>query len=83
MTLDAVRLGYARMTMQVKKNMANGQKVCHGGFIFTLADSAFGFACNTHNQRAVSASCSIGYLAPAFSIRRAKRWRCSVAIARR
>jgi acyl-CoA thioesterase len=66
MTLDEVRLGYARMSMPVKKNMANGQKVCHGGFIFTLADSAFGYACNTHNQRAVSASCSIDYLAPAF-----------------
>jgi acyl-CoA thioesterase len=66
MMLDEVRLGYARMSMQVNKSMANGQKVCHGGLIFTLADSAFGYACNTHNQRAVSASCSIDYLAPAF-----------------
>jgi acyl-CoA thioesterase len=66
MTVDEVGLGRARVSMKVQKNMANGQRVCHGGFIFTLADSAFGYACNTHNQRAVSASCSIDYLAPAF-----------------
>ena len=66
MTLEEVAPGRARMSMTVQKTMANGQKVCHGGFIFTLADTAFGFACNTHNQRAVSASCSIDYLAPAF-----------------
>lgn len=66
MTLDEIASGRARLSMRIKKSMANGQKVCHGGFIFTLADSAFGYACNTHNQRAVSASCSIDYLAPAF-----------------
>jgi acyl-CoA thioesterase len=66
MKLEDVAAGRARVSMKIQKTMANGQKVCHGGFIFTLADSAFGFACNTHNQRAVSASCSIDYLAPAF-----------------
>lgn len=66
MTLEAVGVGHARLSMKIQKSMANGQKVCHGGFIFTLADSAFGYACNTHNQRAVSASCSIDYLAPAY-----------------
>ena len=66
MKLEEVAAGRARVSMKIQKTMANGQKVCHGGFIFTLADSAFGFACNTHNQRAVSASCSIDYLAPAF-----------------
>ena len=66
MKLEAIGPGRARMSMQVQKAMVNGQKVCHGGFIFALADSAFGFACNTHNQRSVSASCSIDYLAPAF-----------------
>ena len=64
--LEETRPGYARMSMRVKRSMANAQKMCHGGFIFMLADSAFGFACNTHNQRSVSASCSIDYLAPAF-----------------
>ena len=66
MKVEAIGLGHAVLTMKVTKDMANGQKVCHGGFIFTLADSAFGYACNTHNQRTVSASCSIDYLAPAF-----------------
>jgi acyl-CoA thioesterase len=66
MSVDAIGAGHARLSMKVRDSMANGQKVCHGGFIFTLADSAFGYACNAHNQRAVSASCSIDYLAPAF-----------------
>lgn len=66
MTLDDIGPGSARLSMKISKSMANGQKVCHGGFIFTLADSAFGYACNSHNQRAVGASCSIDYLAPAF-----------------
>jgi acyl-CoA thioesterase len=65
MQLTAVRPGYARMSMRVTEDMVNGQKVCHGGVIFTLADSSFGFACNTHNQRALAASCSIDFLAPA------------------
>ena len=63
-TLEELGLGRARLSMPVQKSMANGQKVCHGGFIFTLADTAFGYASNTHNQRTVSASCSIDYLAP-------------------
>jgi acyl-CoA thioesterase len=65
MRLDEVRPGYARLTMRVTENMVNGQKVCHGGLIFSLADSSFGFACNTHNQHALAASCSIDFLAPA------------------
>ena len=64
--LEELGLGRARLSMQVQRSMANGQKVCHGGFIFTLADTAFGYASNTHNQRTVSASCSIDYLAPVF-----------------
>jgi acyl-CoA thioesterase len=65
MRLDEVRPGYARLIMRVTENMVNGQKVCHGGLIFSLADSSFGFACNTHNQHALAASCSIDFLAPA------------------
>lgn len=64
--LQEVRLGYARLSMTVTKSMSNGQKVCHGGLIFMLADTAFGYACNSHNQRSVSASCSIDFIAPAF-----------------
>ena len=53
------------MSMRVGEQMVNGQNVCHGGLIFALADSSFGFACNTHNQRALAASCSIEFLIPA------------------
>jgi acyl-CoA thioesterase len=65
MRLQQVRPGYARLIMRVTENMVNGQKVCHGGLIFALADSSFGFACNSHNQHALAASCSIDFLAPA------------------
>jgi acyl-CoA thioesterase len=65
MRLQEVRPGYARLVMRVTENMVNGQKVCHGGLIFALADSSFGFACNSHNQHALAASCSIDFLAPA------------------
>lgn len=61
-----VRLGYARLSMTVRPEMLNGQKICHGGFMFTLADSAFAFACNGRNQFTVAQHCSITFLAPAF-----------------
>lgn len=64
MTLDAIRPGYARMRMRVREDMLNGHGTCHGGFIFTLADSAFAFACNSHNLNTVGAGCTIDYLAP-------------------
>ncbi len=61
-----VRPGYARMQMVVRKDMLNGHAMCHGGFIFTLADSTFAFACNSYNVQTVAAGCSIEFLAPAF-----------------
>ena len=64
MTLDAIRPGYARMRMRVREDMLNGHGTCHGGFIFMLADSAFAFACNSHNFNTVGAGCTIDYLAP-------------------
>lgn len=64
MTLDEIRPGYARMSMLVRGDMLNGHGTCHGGYIFTLADSAFAFACNSHNHAAVGAGCTIDYLAP-------------------
>jgi len=66
MKVEEVRPGYARLSMIVTKNMVNGHNLCHGGLIFTLADSTFAFACNSHNQRAVAAGASIEFLAPAF-----------------
>ncbi|HAT32044.1 MAG TPA: hydroxyphenylacetyl-CoA thioesterase PaaI [Janthinobacterium sp.] len=62
--LGEVRPGYARMTMAVRPDMLNGHLSCHGGYIFALADSAFAFACNSHNQNTVGAGCTIDYLAP-------------------
>jgi len=56
--------GRATLTMPVRPDMVNGQRIAHGGFIFTLADSAFAFACNSHNQRAVAAQGSITFIKP-------------------
>jgi acyl-CoA thioesterase len=64
MMLDAIRPGYARMSMPVRADMLNGHGTCHGGYIFMLADSAFAFACNSHNLNTVGAGCTIDYLAP-------------------
>ena len=66
MRVEEVRPGYARLSMTVTPNMVNGHNLCHGGLIFTLADSTFAFACNSHNQRAVAAGASIEFVAPAF-----------------
>ena len=57
--------GRATMRMPVRALHLNGHKICHGGFIFTLADSTFAFACNSHNKVAVAAGCSIEFLKPA------------------
>jgi acyl-CoA thioesterase len=56
--------GRAVLTMAVEARHLNGHKICHGGFIFTLADSTFAFACNSHNQATVAAGCSIEFLKP-------------------
>ena len=65
MRLEEVRPGYARVSMTVIETMVNGHDLCHGGMIFTLADTTFAYACNSHNQRAVAAGCAIEFLAPA------------------
>lgn len=57
--------GMARLRMTVRPDMVNGHGTCHGGFIFTLADCAFSYACNTDNQRAVASGADISFLAPA------------------
>lgn len=66
MHIEAVGPGSATLIMRVTGDMTNGHRTCHGGYIFTLADSAFAFACNSHNQRAVAQYCSVTYIAPAF-----------------
>lgn len=65
MELLACEPGRARMRMAVRPLHLNGHRICHGGFIFTLADSTFAFACNSHNRNAVAAGCSIEFLRPA------------------
>jgi acyl-CoA thioesterase len=60
-----VHAGYARAQFVVRDDMLNGLDVCHGGFLFTLADSAFAFACNSRNDSTVALQCSISFSAPA------------------
>jgi acyl-CoA thioesterase len=67
MEVKEVRPGYARLTLLVRPNMLNGHAICHGGIVFSLADSAFAFACNSRNQSTVASGCSIDFLAPARS----------------
>ena len=63
--IASVAPGRAEMTMTVREDMLNGHAMCHGGFIFLLADSTFAFACNSYNRNTVAQGCSIDYLAPA------------------
>jgi acyl-CoA thioesterase len=65
MELLACEPGRAVMRMAVREPMLNGHKICHGGLIFTLADSTFAFACNSHNKVTVAAGASIEFLKPA------------------
>jgi acyl-CoA thioesterase len=65
MELLACEPGRAVMRMKVRAPMLNGHQICHGGLIFTLADSTFAFACNSHNKVTVAAGCSIEFLKPA------------------
>lgn len=65
MTLLEVTPGHARISLTVREEFTNGHGMCHGGYIFMLADSAFAFACNSHNQRAVAASAAIEFIAAA------------------
>ncbi len=65
MELDLVTPGHSVLSMTVTEIMTNGHGICHGGYIFTLADSAFAFACNTYNEVTVAQHCSVTFLAPA------------------
>ena len=65
MELISVAPGRAVMRMAVQPLHLNGHQICHGGFIFTLADSTFAFACNSRNRNTVAAGCSIEFLKPA------------------
>ena len=64
MEIVEVGPGRARLAMTVTERMVNGHGLCHGGFIFTLADSAFAFACNSHGVPAVAQHCAVTFLNP-------------------
>ena len=64
MRIVAVGPGTATVQMTVRDDMLNGHEICHGGFITTLADSAFAFACNARNQLTVAAGLTVDFLAP-------------------
>jgi acyl-CoA thioesterase len=64
MEIVEIRPGEAILAMTVKPNMVNGQRIAHGGFIFALADSAFAFACNSRNERAVAVQGDITFIKP-------------------
>ena len=57
--------GHAEASMEVRRKMVNGHNICHGGYIFPLADTAFAFACNTYNRITVAAGASIEFVRPA------------------
>ena len=65
MVIVEVGPGVARIDMPVRSDMLNGHATCHGGFMATLADSAFAFACNSYNELTVASGFSIDFIAPA------------------
>ena len=64
MKIVEVSAGQSTLTMKVEPHMVNGQRIAHGGFIFTLADSAFACACNSYNERVVAAQGNITFIRP-------------------
>ena len=64
MEIEHVAPGEATVAMTVGPHMVNGHGTCHGGYIFTLADSAFAFACNGYNQRTVAQHTSLTFISP-------------------
>jgi acyl-CoA thioesterase len=64
MQLVDVKPGQATLSMTIRPDMVNGHQIAHGGFIFTLADSAFAFACNSHNDKSVAAQGNITFVKP-------------------
>lgn len=65
MKILSVEAGIVAMQMRIEDTMLNGHKTCHGGYIFSLADSCFAFACNSRNDKMVAQQCSINFCQPA------------------
>jgi acyl-CoA thioesterase len=83
MSVDVMGPGYALLSMTVRPDMLNGFRVCHGGFITTLADSAFAFACNSYNELTVAAGIVVDFIAPALEGDRLTAEAREVALSRR
>ena len=64
MTIESCGPGRATVSMRVRPDMVNGHRICHGGLIFALADSAFAFACNSYGDNTVAAGAAIEFLGP-------------------
>lgn len=64
-TIESVWPGRSRLKMTVRGHMLNGHAVCHGGFIFMFADTAFAYACNSRNAMTYAQNCSIDFVSPA------------------
>ena len=64
MRMDHVAPGHARLSMPITDAMANGHGICHGGFIFSLADSAMAFAANSRGEPAVAQHAAITFIRP-------------------
>lgn len=64
MRIEAVGPGRATLSMPVRSDMVNGHHICHGGLIFSLADTAFAYACNAYNRNTVASGCNIDFVAP-------------------
>jgi len=62
LAIEEARMGYARVAMTLTPAMLNGYGTAHGGMIFSLADSAFAYACNTRNATTVAQSCTIAFI---------------------
>lgn len=64
MRIDSVAPGRATLRMTLREDMVNGHDIGHGGLTFTLADSAFAFACNSYDRRTVAAGAEVRFRAP-------------------
>jgi acyl-CoA thioesterase len=65
MQVVSIGPGSATLSMAVREDMLNGHDICHGGFMATLADSTFAFACNSYNELTVASGFAVDFLAPA------------------
>ena len=64
-SVEVTCAGCAEAKLEIRSEMLNGHDVCHGGYLFTLADTAFAYACNSYNKVTLAAGASIEFLRPA------------------